>query len=230
MGTTLQEIGTMVPFVGGDGRPDANLYLGMVAVTGGAMWAVNAGVYRLTHAGEHSHAQHASGVDPVGLAGAVTLAWVGLTALWIAMARSGLKREVARSVPWLGWLAVTVVAFGANVAGFVVDSTAATQLMWMPWLGSMAVGYLLTGVLVQRSGVYYLSGAFSLFALVVALGVVPVWVTGLTELSALTFLLLGALHTLPMAVDAARGGRQIGEDGRPQLDSKESPSVTVNDD
>jgi hypothetical protein len=41
------------------------------------------------------------------------------------------------------------------------------------------------------------------------------------------FVLLGVLHTVPMAVDAMLGGRELTEDGVPALAAEETGSVEV---
>jgi hypothetical protein len=79
--------------------------------------------------------------------------------------------------------------------------------MWAPWAAAFGVAYLLTGLLVDRGGVYLAAGVASVGVLVGGL------VVGLPG----TFALLGLLHGVPMLVDASRGGRHLTADGTPAL-------------
>jgi len=99
--------------------------------------------------------------------------------------------------------------------------------MWLPWYAGFAVAYLATGLLVRRGGVFYAAGAISAVVTLAGVGVIPVDGVGLRRPVPYAFVLLGVLHTVPMAIDAVLGGRELTEDGVPALAADETGSVEV---
>ncbi len=156
--------------------------------------------------------------------------WFGLTAVLALVLALFAERGAVLSVPSLVWgvgiaaaLGVTAYANGQQIA----------YLVWLPWLVLYAVAYPVTGLVVERGGVYYAAGAVSalltlygVFALVTGTGSLvltsdPGFETPLAGAVLLPFpyvyAVLGALHVVPMAVDGLRGGRQMTPEGVPAV-------------
>jgi hypothetical protein len=186
-------------FVPGAGeQASANAYLALTGVLGGVFWLLTVAASRLL----------TTDVVLVGVAGGVVLGWL---VVWVArglVAAASVDRGVWLSSPELLWTAVTALAFLGNGVGLVLGDTSAGQtLMWLPWAGAYTVGYLGTGLLVERGGVYLAAGVVS-GAVLVANAVVGV------PAMAAVFALLTAV---PLLVDAARGGRELTDAGVPAL-------------
>lgn len=132
--------------------------------------------------------------------------------------------------PNLIWLALTVPAFLLNAAS---ENFLKAYRIWMPWLVVFTVGYLPNAYLVERGGVYWAAGLVSLGLLAVGVYAKPTLtlpVGGALTAPAVpqigtevlypfpyTDTVLGLFHVVPMAADAAMGGRQLTEDGISQL-------------
>ena len=198
MGTLLQAK-RLIPGVG-ERRASANAYLGAIAVGGVAGWGVS---YVVTEA-----VTRPSVAKETAKAGA----WL-VTGVWLVVFLAGIyicyrqtEEGVLASLPMLTWIGVNAVAFVPSSAGTAVGNA---DLMWAPWYVVFAVGYLVTGVLVTRGWVYLLGAVASVAATVLAffvLGSVP------------HSLLLGGLHVVPTAVDAAMGGRELTDEGIPAVE------------
>jgi hypothetical protein len=206
----------------GNASVSADGYLGAVAVTGTAMWAATEAIYRFAY------------VDAdllfVGPAGVVTVAWGALFLAWVVLGAVGLEPGVSRSVPSVAWLVAMTGAFAANAAAFVVDGALRAGLMWLPWYVGMAVAYVATGVLVRRGRVYVVAGLGCAAGAVVGLGLVPGADVGPARPFYLPFAVLGVLHGTPMLIDAVRGGRDLAEDGVPELAESAAEAVSVRGD
>lgn len=158
------------------------------------------------------------------------IAWA---VVWLARVGWGYARVERGSVsnlPNFIWLALVVPAFVLNAMG---EYFLKAYLIWMPWLVVFAVGYLTNAYLVERGGVYWAAGLISLGLL--AIGVyakltlsLPVGgtltATNVPQIGGeilypfpYTYTIMGLLHVVPMAVDAAMGGRQLTEQGVSQL-------------
>lgn len=150
----------------------------------------------------------------VGWGGTQLLAWLdppsgalAATALWavLLVAFSGVTVRLAPealrfSDPMLVWGAVNGVAMALTVAGLggLVPPLVA---FWLPWAGASTVGYLGTGGLLVRAGAtdrgrgYVASG-------LVALAVLVAGVVATDAIAPIAFLLLGAVHVVPLVLDA----------------------------
>ncbi len=188
----------LLPVIGGE-RASANAFLAVIGVGSVVGWAVTylAVVWTLP-----------PGSGPVGPktgAWAVTGAWLVLSVLGLLVGYFRVERGVLVSAPVLGWTALIAAGFVASAWGTASGNVA---LMWGAWYGVYVVGYLLTGALVTRPGIYYLAGLASL----VATGVV---FFALDPAARPHSFVLGVLGVVPMLVDASLGGRQLNEDGVP---------------
>ena len=205
---TLTQARRLVPFAS-DEPASPNAYLALTGGLGVALWGVTA---YLTWVVEPTD------VSLTGTIAGLVLLWGVVWAGRGLVAATTLDRAVALSKPAVVWAAVTVPAFAATVYGLTLGpTTLALTLFWAPWTAAYAVGYLLTGLLVDRGGVYLLAGAGSLAVLLVGLNAS---VDGV-------FLALAALHGAPLLVDAYRGGRQLDENGLPVLRSTTAATDTA---
>jgi hypothetical protein len=206
---TLTEAKRLVPGLGDGQRASANAYLALIGTIGLVGWGVTAllrhfvSLQRVFFWG--------SDVFAFGWAGAVAIGWVALYGLRIVLGVARVDREVTLSLPEIAWTILVVLAFGATFWAFTLPITefaTRIQMMWLPWMAAFAVGYLFTGAVVDRGAIY------------LAAGVVAAAATG-AELLGTTppypLVVLGVLHAGPLLVDAARGGRQLTEEGVPAL-------------
>lgn len=213
----------MVPVVGGEGTADANTYLLVTALMGAVTWGTVAVAYRVTPITDAGVGE----VRLVGVAGAVTVLWFAVFVTRALMARTGVEADVRFSAPGVVWTGTMGLAFVANFAGFFLGPPLREALMWLPWYAGFAVAYLATGLLVRRGGVFYAAGAVSAVVTLVGVGAIPVEGVGLRRPVPYAFVLLGVLHTVPLALDAALGGRELTEDGVPALAADETAGVEV---
>jgi|APHM01.1.fsa_nt_gi hypothetical protein len=156
--------------------------------------------------------------------------WVGLTVVLLVVLALFAERGAVVSVPSLVWGVGIVAALGLTA---YANGEQIAWLVWLPWLALYAVGYLVTGVVVDRGGTYLAAGAVSalltlygVFALLTGTGSLvltsnPGFETPLAGAVLLPFpyvyAVLGALHVVPMAVDGLRGGRQMTPAGVPAV-------------
>lgn len=165
-----------------------------------------------------------------------------VTAVWIVawFGRLGwgylrVERGAVLNTPNMIWSGASLAALTVNVYAVW---TATPELVWLPWMVVFAVGYLSTAALVRRAGIYWLAGAVSLLLSVhgvysiatatgyAVLGPASALPPALAEsvgpntvLMPLpyTYAVLGLLQVVPMAVDAARGGRELTASGVPRV-------------
>jgi hypothetical protein len=186
------------------------------------MWAVTELIYRF------------AAVDAdllfVGPAGVVTVAWVALFVAWIVLGAVGLEPEASLSGPSLAWVVAMTGAFIANIGAFVVDGPLRAGLMWLPWYIGMAVAYVTTGALVRRGRIYLVAGLGCAIGAILGLGLIPGAGVGPARPFYLPFAVLGVLHGAPMLVDAVRGGRNLTEEGVPELAADVAGEVSVRSD
>jgi hypothetical protein len=200
----VEPVRRLAPFDSSE-QASANTYLAFTAALGTVVWLVTAVAGRLHASGHDTGHAH---IELLGVAGGVTLVWLVAWLVRWGIAASSVDRGVWLSSPELVWSAVTVLAFVATGAGFLIgDSSLAEALMWAPWAAAYTVGYLATGLLVQRGGVYLAAGLAS----------GAVLVAGLTVGVPAVFVVLAVLTAAPMLVDAARGGRELTTEGIPAL-------------
>lgn len=170
-----------------------------------------------------------------------------VTAVWLvawfgrfAWGYLRVERGAVVNAPNTVWFGASLVAVGLNLYGVWVSNP---ELVWLPWMAVFAVGYLSTALLVDRAGVYWVAGVLSTALL--AHGVYAVLTdTGYAVLGSAatlppqlaatvgpntvllplpyTYAILGALQVVPMAIDAALGGRQLTDDGVPAVSANES--------
>ncbi len=201
----------------GDGDPaSVNAYLALIGVVGSVGWAGTALFVEFVS-------------DEVPLVGAtelVILAWAGLTGLRLLLGGLHVPRAESYSSPFVVWLVLIAGAFAANVYGATVtDPQLAMTPMCMPWLVAMALGYLMTGLMVTRGWAYLVAG-------VAGLGLFGFFVTqGISPPTPQIFVILGLFNSVPMFVDASLGGRELTPSGQPKVavDPDETvAAVTVN--
>jgi hypothetical protein len=193
----------------GDGQASVNAYLALIGVVGLVGWGLTTAVVSLVTVD----------VRLIGWTGIVLLGWVVLTGGRLLLGGLNVPRAESLSAPFLVWLVLIVGAFAANLYGATVATgDLAGLLMGAPWLVAMTVGYLATGLLVTRGGVFLAAGVVGA-ALVAALVVVG-------PLPALP-VILGLLHAVPMFVDAARGGRELTASGRPRVATGRGDPLSV---
>ena len=150
----------------------------------------------------------------LGWGGTQVLAWLDppasalmATALWVALIGgfSGLTvlhgpDAVRFSDAMLGWGVANGTAMALTVGG-LAGLVPARIAFWTAWVGAAALGYLWTGGLLVRSGEsgrgrgYLASGAVGLSLL--ALGTLA-----FDAVAPVAFLLLAALHAVPLVLDA----------------------------
>jgi hypothetical protein len=140
------------------------------------------------------------------------------------------ERGSVSNLPNVIMLVLVVPALLLNALGTYYQEG---YLVWGPWLVVFAVGYLTVAYVVERGGVYWAAGLVSLGLLVV--GVYAKLTLSLPLGGALvgpgvpqvggvvlypfpyTYTVLGLLHVVPVAVDAARGGRELTDTGVSRL-------------
>lgn len=207
MSTMMTEMKRMMPMMG-DGEPaSANTYFAITGVIGMMAWGFTAVVYQFVTK-EVSVPFSADAPLVLGWAGIVTLVWLGVFMKRIAMAKMSVRPRVQFSGPGIVWITAMGTAFVLNVLGLFIASDA---LMWLPWAGGFALAYTLTGLMVERGGIFIMAGMASAGVTVYGLFL------GTAASLGAPFVLLGMLHSMPMIVDAARGGRQLTDEGIPQI-------------
>jgi len=150
----------------------------------------------------------------VGWGGTQVLSWVAVpesallaTALWTVLVTGFVGLTVLHgpdavrfSAAMLGWGAVNGTAMALTVGG-LTGLVPARLAFWAVWVGAAALGYLWTGGLLVRAGKsgrgrgYLASGA-------VALAVLSLGAVAFDAVAPVAFLLLAALHAVPLVVDA----------------------------
>lgn len=230
--TDRGQVGRLSPT--SDEKLDGNAYLGLTALMGLVGWAPTAylihfetappkGVVTLAELGAWAEAVTQYSWPLMGL-------WTALFVGYLAVTVLRVEPGAVYSVPNALWAVGMAVALVLNGVG--VEYTVG-WLVWLPWLVLFGVGYLATGLLVTRGWVYYLAGGISL--LLAANGVYGVLTnTGClvvtldpaveTPLAGavlfpmpLTYVVIGLLHVVPLAVDAAMGGRETTDAGIPRV-------------
>jgi len=184
---------------GADRPASANAFLGLVGVGGVLGWILTYGVVVV------SLPPGSGPISPKTGAWLVTALWLVLVAVGILVGYARVESGVLVSAPVLAWTALVVVGFVASSYGTASGNAA---LMWGAWYVVLVVGYLLTGVLVTRGGIYLAAGLASAAATGVVFFV-------LAPEARPHSLVLGVLSVVPVVVDAARGGRQPNDDGVP---------------
>jgi len=194
----------------GDGRrASANAYLALIGVVGAVGWGGTALVRHLVE----------DDIVMFGWAGLVVAGWLALTGGRLAAGAVNVSRRESFSAPFVVWLVLIAGAFAANGYGLTLgESAAAEQLMCMPWLAAMSVGYLMTGLMVERGGVYLAAGALGVAVAGAALTV------GSPPFS---LVVLGLFNAVPLLVDAHHGGRELAENGRPRVAVRRSDETPV---
>ncbi|MDS0257829.1 hypothetical protein NDI56_00240 [Haloarcula sp. S1CR25-12] len=150
----------------------------------------------------------------LGWGGTQVLAWVAVpdsallaTALWVVLVCgfAGLTvlhgpDDVRFSDAMFGWGTVNGTATALTVAG-VSGLVPPRVAFWFAWVGAAALGYLWTGGLLVRAGAaergrsYLASGG-------VALAVLALGAVAFETIAPVAFLLLAALHAVPLVLDA----------------------------
>jgi hypothetical protein len=162
--------------------------------------------------------------------------WGGLTvALFVVVALFG-ERGAVLNGPNLAWGVGTVLAMGLTAYG--IDARI-QYLIWLPWLVLYAACYLVTGLVVERGGVYLgaagVSGLLTLYGVYALLtGSGALVLTTETTVPAqaplagavllpfpYVYAVLGVLHVGPMLVDGLRGGRQLTAEGVPAVKTQQ---------
>lgn len=230
-------------------RANGNTLVALIAVSGFLAWSATAAAIHLivpfpsgsAVGGEALAAWTAGAMSPWSwpVMGIWTVTWLGAYVL----AYLRVDRETLLTLPNAVWFGLSAVAFSLNFYGVYA---ARPELVWLPWFGVYAVGYFATGVLVERSGVYWGAGVIS--ALLFAHGLysvatdtgyavlgpaetLPPNVAGFvppgTVLMSIpfTYAVLGLLQLVPMGIDAARGGRQLTDAGIPALRGDEETDI-----
>lgn len=158
--------------------------------------------------------------------------WVGLTVALLAVLALFGERGAVINAANLLWGVGTAVALGLTAYGLDAQMQ---WLVWLPWFALFAVGYLVTGLLVERGGVYLLAGVVStlltlycVYALLTGTGSLVLTTETTVPAQAplagavlipfpYVYAVLGALHVVPMAIDGLRGGREMTEAGVPAV-------------
>ena len=207
-------------------RANGNAMLVLLALAGIVGWGMTA-------------MQARSGGDIVALLQPVTVAWTAIWGVALGWAFVRIDRETFLSVPMAVWVVVTAAATVANGYVVVTESPELLWLVWLPWFAAFAVGYVVTALWVERADVYWAAAlastallAYGVYAIltgtghqVLDLGSSTVVLTPVPY----TWLVLGALHVVPMAIDAARGGRQMTDAGVPAVRGETDESVEDED-
>lgn len=223
------QIGRLSP--GSEEKLDGNAYLWLTALMGVVGWGPTAyllhfgtdppsGTVTLQEVGPWVEAASQYSWPLVWL-------WSGVFVLYLVVTVFRVERNAIYSVPNAVWTVGTAIALAANVAG--VEYTIG-WLVWLPWLVLFGVGYLTTGVLVTRGWVYLLAGAVSgllavygVYATLEGTGALVITTEAPTLAGAvlfpvpLTYVVIGALHVVPVAVDALLGGRETTDRGIPAV-------------
>lgn len=226
----VEEVKRLLP--GSERRASANAYLGLTALTGLIGW------------GGTAYLLHFTSDPPSGTVGLREIGpWIEtvtqysweLMGLWVAL-MVGLfvvsflfvERGALLTIPNMVWTIGIAVGLVLNAASIQFTIPALT---WGPWLVVFTVGYLVTGVIAERGWIYFGAGVVSglltvwgLYAYVTKTGALvmspdlPVPIAGAVYFPfPYTYAVLGALHVLPVAIDAALGGRGLTEDGISKL-------------
>ena len=150
----------------------------------------------------------------VGWGGTQLLAWVAppysalaATALWTVLVAGFASLTVLHgpdavrfSDPMFVWGTVNPAAMALTVGG-VAGLVPARLAFWTAWVGAAAVGYLGTGGLLVRAGAPE-RGRGYLAVGVVALAVLVLGTVTFEAVAPVAFLLLAALHAVPLVLDA----------------------------
>jgi len=153
-------------------------------------------------------------VGLLGWVGTQVLSWLTVpnsalaaTVLWAALVGgfSGLTvlhgpDAVRFSDAMLGWGTVNSTAIALTVGG-VAGLVPARLAFWSAWVGAAALGYLWTGGLLVRTGAAG-RGCEYLAASAVAFAVLAIGTVAFDVVAPLAFLLLAALHAVPLVIDA----------------------------
>lgn len=220
---------------GSDQRASANAYLGLTALVGLIGWGATAYVL-------HVASDPPSGTVGIREAGpwieTVTQfswqlmgLWAVLTVGLLVVSYFRVQRGVLVTIPNLVWTAGIVLGLVLNAVS--VQFTIPV-LTWGPWLVVFTVGYLLTGLLAERGWIYAGAGVISglltvwgLFAYLTGAGALvispdsPAPIAGAVLFPfPYAYAVLGALHVVPVAIDAALGGRGLTEEGITELKAR----------
>ena len=129
------------------------------------------------------------------------------TALWVVLVAgfAGLTvlhgpDAVRFSDAMLGWGVVNGTAMALTVGG-LVGVVPARLAYWTAWVGAATLGYCWTGGLLARSGAADRGWGY-LAAGGVALTVLAVGTAAFETIAPVAFLLLAALHAVPLVLDA----------------------------
>lgn len=158
----------------------------------------------------------------LGWGGTQVLTWVNrpsgallATGLWTVLMLGFLGLTVFHapatvrfSTPMLGWGAVNGTATVLTVAG-VAGLVPATVAFWTAWVGAAAVGYCWTGGLLVRAG-DAARGRGYLATGLLALALLPVGTLSFAVVAPVAFLLLAAVHAVPLTLDATTGLSPVG--------------------
>lgn len=127
--------------------------------------------------------------------------WLGLFALVAAVAVTQCPAGVTFSRPVLVWVGLNTIGFlaaGAAVAGLLPPGLR-RYAFWHVWVAGAVVGFLVTGELLRRAGaawqVYHTAAVIEVTLLAVGLVSFGSLLPGL-------YLVLGAVHPVPLALDA----------------------------
>lgn len=186
----------LIPFIGEE-KANANAYLGLAALGGFVGWGFTALIVFEVSAQPRL----------LGLALVVLALWIAIVIGQLVLGYLSVEDGVQVSTPFLLWGPILVVAFLVTIVGLVLQNTV---LVIGPWYAAFAVGYLVSTAFVSRAGIYLLAGLASLLGLIAAV-LAP---------GAAHVLILGALHVVPLAMDAAMGGRQMTDEGVPAVDAE----------
>lgn len=187
----------IVPGVGEE-PASANAYFGFTAFGGILGWGVVAYLYN------SGMSTDAAWTTPAAIAMGL---WLVVLLLRLSVGYFSAEDGVQLSMPNMLWVAVLLVAYVVTAVGLTIGNS---TLVWAPWYAAFAVGYLGTGAIVARGAVFLIAGVASLAGLV----------AGFVVAAFPFFIVLGVLHVVPLAVDAYLGGRQMTEDGVPEVERR----------
>jgi len=127
--------------------------------------------------------------------------WLGLFGLVAVAALAACPSRVTFSRPVLSWVGLNALGFlavGAAVAG-LVPLELQRYAFWHVWVAGAVVGFTATGELLRRAGggwlVYHTAAAVELSLLVLGVVAFEALLPGL-------YLVLAAVHPVPLALDA----------------------------
>ncbi|WP_267639615.1 hypothetical protein [Haloarchaeobius amylolyticus] len=124
----------------------------------------------------------------------VLVLWVGLLGAMTVVGLARTPPTVRFSTPLLVWGATNGTATVWTVAAVLGAPVPATALAgWLPWLGSFTVAYAATAWFVPAARLVYGAASLSAAGLAVALLALP-------ALAPVTYLLVGAVHVVPLVV------------------------------